>query len=149
METKKRILALDIVNFVLGVLLIASLVAAVYGHLWLSRFETMPASELVTIFFNDAAQEKGRMETLRLVGGLSSVVFMCLTSLNGIKYYKLHDDPKWEAKKSIAGFVFLFVVGIVFYALTSELFLEAISLSLLLLSTFSIVGNTLFLFYKS
>jgi len=142
---KKQKLAFELINFVLGAFLMLASIAAIYGHLWLSEFNSIPASELATIFSENVASEKGRMEELRIFGAFGSIVLFSLTVLSANKYYDLHEDAKWEIKKGLAGGLFMFVTGIIFYFLSPDLFFEAISLTFVILGTTFTVGNVWYL----
>jgi len=144
---KKQELGFDIVNAVLGILLMISFVSAIHGHFWLSEFKSVPGSELVTLFSDDVSAEKENMETMRLIGMLSSVVLLCFATIVSVKYYTLHDDPKWEAKKGLGAGIGLFIMGVIFFIIVSDLFLESLSTAILLMSTIAVVGNTMVLLY--
>jgi len=144
---KKQKLGFDIVSALVGVLLMFSLIAAIHGHRWITAFESTPGSELVTIFSEDANAEKERMETARLLGALGTVALLSVGSVVSVKYYKLHDDPAWEAKKAIGIGVFGFILGATLYVFPSDLFLESIGIAELIFSTLAIAGGSAAIMY--
>lgn len=141
---KKQKLLFDTGLLVLGVVLELVLIGFVYSHLWLGQFDTA-TDEVALLFSSELNEEYEMMSDIRLVTGFLLVGLYSLTVLAGHKYYQMVDDPRWQMKLGLGSGVLLLMTGAIFYVLTSELFFEAIWVSLLIFGSLSTVGNVAYL----
>jgi len=114
MDDKGKKTLYNVFGALLGIGLMISLTAAIYGHLWLSEFEG-PASDLAVIISDDVAAEKSRMEDVRLFGAVFSVVGLSLIIAITPGYNQLLDSPRWQTKKSLGIGLLMILGGSLFY----------------------------------
>lgn len=144
MANKKKILLYEIVNGILGMLLMFSLMATVFAHIRLGLFD-QPGADVALFFSEQVRQEQALLQDVRLIGAAGAVALTCLTVLSGVRYFQLHEDHRWESKKSLGAGVIMFIAGPGLYLATSDIILDSIGLSLVVVGLVFVVGNSAFL----
>jgi len=138
MEKHRRRRLYEVTAVFLGVSLAIVLTTTVYAHLWLGKYPG--SADLSTVFTDTVDEEQTVMEDLRMFGAVGSVVLLSLGIVLTRRYVPFIGSPRWEAKKTLGASFFFNVTGIVFFVTVSDLFLDALYLTLVSLTGVVIVG---------
>ena len=139
MEQHRRRRLYEVTAVFLGVSLVIILTTTVYAHLWLGEYPAA-SEELSTVFTDTAEEEHSVMEDLRLFGAVGSAILLSLGVVLVRRYVPFIQNPRWEAKKTLGASLFFNITGIVFFMIVSDLFLDALYLTLVVLTGIVIVG---------
>jgi hypothetical protein len=140
MEPHRRRRLYEATGVFLGLSLVIVLTTTVYAHLWLGEYPPDAANDLATVFTDTVDEEQSVMSDLRMFGAVGSVILLSLGIVLVRQYVPFIQNARWEAKKTLGASLFFNITGIVFFVVVSDLFLDALYLTLVALTGIVVVG---------
>jgi len=141
-------IVLSVIQIGTNVLLLVSLIAASYSQIWLLEYSPNLNPDLVTVFHDDLGLEKQRIQTIRPVGVVSTVVFLLVLYVISYIEFERGDVDDWTLQKRLTSSTFGFVGAAFVFGIGGSILTHAISMGLAVLCVLLTAKNFYYMISK-